>query len=145
LQRDHRPAVVPVQVPALAAVLEQAMPVAEADLARHAEHHSLRWYTVGSSTPASANPFLRSAHLLHAPQCRPSTGRMHENVHSSGSPRPRNSTSTLCSRPYGSTTRTAPSTERFTTSAKAAKNAGVASGNGLLPRGAIATAGTLLR
>ena len=36
LQRDDRPAVVAVQVPALAVVVQQAVAVAEVDLARHA-------------------------------------------------------------------------------------------------------------
>ena len=43
-------------------------------------------YTVGSSTPASRNASRRSRHLLHRPQCSPSTGCMHESVRSNGTP-----------------------------------------------------------
>src|SRR5207253_4105317 len=99
-------------------------------------------YSVRSTKRASAKARRRSAHLLHRPQCRPALGRRHEKVSSSGKSRPRSITSDLCKPAYGRSTRTEPLTERLTASWYASKKAGVASGNGLLPSGASATAGT---
>jgi pteridine reductase len=55
-------------------------------------------YSVRSASPASAKARRRSAHLLHAPQWRPATGRMHDSVRCNGKPRPRRITSALLSR-----------------------------------------------
>src|SRR5437763_4539817 len=94
-QRDHGPAVVAVQMPAFAIVIQQTMPIAERKLTCYAVHGASRSYAVRSTIPAAAKAWRRSAHLLHRPQCRPPTGRMHEKVHSSGKACPRRSTVTL--------------------------------------------------
>src|SRR5262249_50574474 len=52
-ERQDGATVVPVQVAALAVVIEQAVAVAEVDLARHAEHGASQWYGVASARPAS--------------------------------------------------------------------------------------------
>ena len=107
LQRNDRPAVVAMQVPALSLVVQQPMAVAEVDLTGDcdtwgggaqgsgvrgqgsvargwagsrliATNHQLpannSHKRVASARPMAAKACRRSAHLLHRPQCRPTTG-----------------------------------------------------------------------
>ena len=92
------------------------------------------WRTsVGSGTPASWKASRRSRHLLHWPQWAPLWGFMHESVSSRGTPRltPSRMTSLLCIVENGVTTSRSWARPSESARAIAAKNSGVASGNGL--------------
>ena len=125
------------KMPAFPIVIQQAVAVAEFDLAGHSVHGrpwSVGWQ-VGcrSVSPASRKPFFRSA-IVADPAVELAVGLMQEKVRWRGRSRPRRTTSSLCMRSKGRISRNSPPIARLSNSSSMQKKPGVLSGKGFDPR-----------